>query len=174
MNYLFYILVGLTLIVVQTSILFRLPFGNQFFDLPVTLVIYLGMLRPPRESLPLILLMGVLMDHLSGAPFLLYTSTYVWVYFLVLALGSVLQVRLRFRLGVIVVAAVTLENAIFVLASHLTANGAYFPALQLGRFVLRLLWALLLGPVCIMLIGRLHEWWDHVVTERIKKTAGTG
>lgn len=174
MNYVFYILVCLTLIVLQTSILFRLPFGSQFFDLPVILVIYLGLLRPLRESLPLILLLGLLMDHLSGAPFMLYTSAYVWVYLAVLALAAMLQVRLRFRLGIIVVAAVTLENAVFVLGSHLTADATYFPAHELGKFVLRLLWALLLGPVCILLIERLHEWWDQAVTERIKKTAGAG
>jgi len=174
MNYLFYIPVCLTLVVLQSSILFRLPFGNQFFDLPVTLVVYLGMLRPMRESLPLILLLGLLMDHLSGAPFMLYTSAYFWVYVAVVALTSVLQVRLRFRLGIIVVAAVSLENAVFVLGSQLTASGAYFPALEAGKFVLRLLWGLLIGPLCVILVERLHEWWERAVAERIKKTAGTG
>lgn len=174
MNYVFYIPVCLTLIVLQTSILFRLPFGSQLFDLPVTLVIYMGLLRPLRESLPVILLMGLLMDHLSGAPFMLYTSAYFWVYILVVALTAVLQVRLRFRLGIIVVAAVSLQNAIFVFGSHLAASGAYFPALEAGKFSLRLLWALVLGPLCIILIERLHAMWDRFVAERIKKTAGVG
>jgi len=174
MNYVFYIIVCLTLIVLQTSLLFRLPFGSQLFDLPVTLVIYLGILRPPRESLPLILLLGLLMDHLSGAPFMMYTSAYFWVYILVIALTALLQVSLRFRLGIIVIAAVSLENAIFVLGSQLTSNGAYFPALQAGKFALRLIWALLLGPLGIMLIGTLHELWERSVAQRVRKTVGSG
>ena len=115
MTYVFYIFTSLFLIVLQTVILPDLPVLNSVFDLTAMFVIYLGLLRSAREGLPVVLLLGMIMDNLSGAPFMVFITAYFWLYLGVRWLSRILQVGMRFRLAFIIVAGILLENVIFVL-----------------------------------------------------------
>ncbi|MFZ0133304.1 MAG: hypothetical protein WAK95_12225 [Desulfobacterales bacterium] len=163
MTYVFYSAVSLLLIVLQTVILPELPVLNSVFDLTAMFVIYLGLLRSARESLPVVLVLGVLMDNLSGAPFMVFTTTYFWLYVCVRWLTRILQVGMRFRLAFIVVAGILLENLIFILAFGGLAAVGHMPSLTLAMVVPRLLWALGLGPILILMLERVHRLWDRWV-----------
>jgi len=92
MNYCVYIVCGLGLVIAQTTLIPRLAFTSHFFDLMLPLVIYLAVFRPlPEHCLHAFL--GVLMDHVSGGPFGLYLTSYVWVFIGTRAAAKVVRPR---------------------------------------------------------------------------------
>ncbi|MFO7685362.1 MAG: hypothetical protein R6V60_04670 [Desulfobacterales bacterium] len=160
MTYVFYMLTTVCLIVLQTVILPDLPVLNSLFDLTAMFVIYLGLLRSAREGLLMVLLLGVIMDNLSGAPFMVFTTTYFWVYVGVRWLTRILQVGMRFRLAVIVISGIFLENVIFILAFGGGDALRQMPSITMAKILPRLFWAAILGPILILILERAHRTWD--------------
>ena len=165
----YHTLLPLLLIVLQTVAFPGVTLLTNFFDLTVTFVIYLGLLRPARESLPMIVILGGVMDNLSGTPFMLYVATYIWVYLLVCGLTQMLHVGMRFRLAVIVSLAVLVQNIIFVLWGLFFETGAVFPGAMAKKIIVPVLWAACIGPLLIILYDRFHGLWMHVVAEIVIK-----
>jgi rod shape-determining protein MreD len=162
MTYVFYIFTSLFLIVLQTVILPDLPVLNNVFDLTAMFVIYLGLLRSVREGLPVVFLLGVIMDNLSGAPFMVFITTYFWLYVGVRWLSRILQVGMRFRLAFIIGTGILLENVIFILAFG--GIDALIQMPSTAEMILpRLLWALILGPFLILILEHVHRIYDRWV-----------
>ena len=163
MTYGFYIFTCLILIVLQTVIMPGLPVISSFSDLTTIFIIYLGVLRSTRESLPVVILLGVVMDNLSGTPLMVYTMAYFWLYVCVRWLSRILQVGLRFRLAFIVVLGVALETVISVVSFGGFEALSEMPSADITKITIRLLWALFLGPIMILVLQRLHRLWDHSI-----------
>lgn len=80
MSYLFYMFVGFFFVVVQTSVLPIFPIFENFYDLQIVLIIYLGFFCSFTKTFPFVFLWGFLMDSISGGPFGLYLTVYVWLF----------------------------------------------------------------------------------------------
>lgn len=160
MTYGFTICTCLIIIVLQTVIIPDVQFLSSCFDLTAIFVIYLGLLRSLREGLPAILLLGLIMDNLSGAPLMVFTSAYLWLYFGVRWLTGILQVGMRFRLAFIVVSGILLENLILFLSFDGLDALEHLPSSTLVQIVPRLIWASILGPVMVLVLERLHKIWN--------------
>lgn len=171
MTYGFYLLACLILIVLQTAVMPTIPVLDRFFDLPAVFVIYLGLFRPIRECLPVTIVLGIIADNLSGAPFMLYTTSFIWLYLGVYWLKGVLQVGMRFRLPIIVSAGVLLENIIFIVTVGLLEPGSQSPVATAGTVITQLLWAFIIGPFLVIGFKYSHNFWDKLLGEvLIKRT----
>jgi cell shape-determining protein MreD len=173
MTYSFYIITCLALIVFQTVIMPDLPVISSFYDLTTIFVIYLAVLRSNRESLPVVLVLGVIMDNLSGTPLLVYTMTYFWLYISVRWLSRFLQVGMRFRLAFIVVVGVILETMISVVSFGGLKALSEMPASDIGKIAIRLLWALFIGPILILVLQRLHRLWNKMISRMLTQRSET-
>ena len=74
MTYGFYFCVCFGFILLQTTIFPLLPPFGRFFDLIIPFVVYLGLKRPGKENLPIIIILGVIADNLLEIGF---TRVYV-------------------------------------------------------------------------------------------------
>ncbi len=160
MTYGFYFFTCLGLIILQTSIIPSLPLMGGFYDLLVPFIVYLCMARSVRESILAVIIAGLIMDNLSGSPFMLYVITYFWLYVSLRWLTKVLQLDNRLRLPLIVSLGVIMENFIFIITIAFTGSGIRFPGTVAGIFVAQFLWALLTGPIFLILIEYMHKGWD--------------
>ncbi len=160
MTYGFYIIAGVGLILFQTTVIPGIAVLNTLFDFIGLFVIYLGFYRPAREALPAVVILGLLADNLSRAPFMLYITAYLWVFFGVRVLSQIVQVSLRFRTAFIVSAGVLIENLIFVFAFVLLGPGTHSPAAGTATFIIQLIWAFVLGPILILSFKSAHGIWD--------------
>jgi cell shape-determining protein MreD len=166
MTYGYYIIVGIGLILLQTAVIPGIPVLNTCFDFVGLFVIYLGFSRPVREALPVVLLLGLLADNLSGAPFMLYVTAYGWMFFSVRVLSQILQVSLRFRTALIVAAGVLLENLIFILTFVLLGPGTHSPVAATGSVIIQLVWAFTLGPLLVVSFKVAHGIWDNRIGQQ--------
>jgi rod shape-determining protein MreD len=157
MRYFSYIGIGLALIICQTSLLPRLPFIGVFFDLLLPLVIFLAAFRPLHESLPFTLFFGLLMDNLSGGPFGLYLSAYLWLSIGVRLAATVIRADNPFLLILMLMVCVLLQNALFIaVAAVFTAAPA--PLEEALRGVSEQIgWVLLAGPFLVALMRRANR-----------------
>ena len=170
MTYGYYIIVGICLILFQTTVVPVVPVLGSLFDFVGLFVIYLAFYRPAREALPAVAALGLLADNLSGAPFMLYITAYLWMFFGVRVLSLILQVSLRFRTALIVSAGVLIENLVFIFAFVLLGPGARSPVAATGTVIIQLIWAFVIGPLLVLGFKGAHGIWDRLTGH----TAGFG
>jgi cell shape-determining protein MreD len=161
MSYFFNISACLFLVILQTTVMPYLPLLDSFYDLLIPFIVFLGLSRPIRESLPFIFFLGFIMDNLSGSPFGLYLTAYFWLYVGILGITKLIQVGNRlFIITLIVAAGVLIENLIFL--GTLTILG---PDQQLAdnaakTVTIQVLWAIWTGPIFFVALRNLQNRLD--------------
>jgi hypothetical protein len=157
MRYFVYIACGLLLVICQTTLIPRLAFIGYFFDLLLPLVIYLAAFRPLHEALPFTVFLGVIMDHLSGGPFGLFLTSYVWLFIAARAVATVVRAENPIMIVLILISAVAWQNTLFF-----AVLGAYGKADLPAGLALRVIteqigWVLLVGPFIAWGMRRVHR-----------------
>jgi hypothetical protein len=154
--------VCLGLVVFQTTVMAELPIVKGFFDLLVTFVVFLGLYRPAKESVPVILCVGFVMDSISAAPFGLYLTAYLWIFAGIKWLIRYLHVRTSALVLFVVPVAVAIETLLALTALELQVPGGLAAHAVPNLAGQHLLWALLLGPFFLMfyetVYGKLEKW----------------
>ena len=160
MTYGFFFLISIGLIIFQTCIIPVLPLLINFYDLMVPLIAYLCTTRSIRESLPVIIIVGLIMDQLSCSPFMLHVTAYIWLYVSLRWITKVLQVGYRLRLPFIVSIGVLIENFIFVSNIALVEPGVRFPAVAARIVAVQFIWALFTGPLFLVFFEQTQKGWN--------------
>jgi cell shape-determining protein MreD len=160
MTYLFYSVTCLVLLLVQTVILPGIAGLVIYYDLVLLFVFYLSLFRPIRESLPVVLVLGFIMDNLSGATFGVYLTTYFWLFFGVRWVTCFLRVRNIVLLPLLIASGILIKNLIFITTIAAKVNWTEFHLDVLKTVGYQLLWAVITGPVFLVLFNRIHMKWD--------------
>jgi len=161
MSYFFNISTSLFLVILQTAVLPELPLLDQFYDLMIPFVVYLGLSRPVRESLPFVFLLGFIMDNLSGSPVGLYLTTYFWLFVGVKGITKLLQVGNRlFIIMLIVAAGVLVENLIFWGTLTILGPDQQIAENAAKSVTVQVLWAIWTGPVLLMIFRNIYNQLD--------------
>jgi cell shape-determining protein MreD len=161
MSYFFNISACLFLIILQTVVIPALPLLDKSYDLMIPFVVYLGLFRPIRESLPFVLLLGFIMDNLSGSPVGLYLTTYFWLFAGVKGITKLLQVRDHLFIVMLMVAAgVLVENLIFFGTLNILGPEQQLAGQTAGTVGVQIIWALLTGPVFLMIFKNMQNKLD--------------
>ena len=161
MSYFFNISVCLFLVILQTTVMPTLPLLDSFYDLLIPFVVFLGLSRPVRESLPFVFFLGFIMDNLSGSPFGLYLTAYFWLFIGVKGITKLLQVGNRlFIIALIVAAGVLLENLIFLGTLTILGPDQQLAGNAAQTVTIQVLWAIWTGPVLFMVLRDLQKRLD--------------
>lgn len=164
MRYGFFIGTCLFLLIVQTTIFPFIPGLGGMYDLLIPFVIFIIICLPLRESLPFVLILGLIMDNLSGSPFGLYLTFYVWLFIGVRFITKFLRVSNKFFLSVVVVAAVLIQNLLIIATFAIFGPGGALPADTVLNVATQFIWAVATGPLfllCLLsLAKRFKLQWD--------------
>ncbi len=164
MIYIYLLVVCFALIILQTTLLVG---GGPaaMYDLLGPFVVYLGVHRPVREAIPVLLIAGLVMDGISGGVFGVHLSTYLWLFFGIrwviqyLHVGNVILLPLLVTVGVAFESLLTAFSAV-VLASAAWPVEAIFAVVP-GQVLL----GALTGPFLMLLfVG------GQRTVERMRKT----
>jgi hypothetical protein len=160
MAYVFYLGICLFLVIIQTTVFPLFPVLSNFFDLMLPVIIYIGFFRSTRESIPVLILFGLVMDGLSGAPFGLFFSSYIWLYAVVLLLKQIFLVKKMLLLSFVAALGVLIQNGILIVVENL-----FFPKLNFLVNIVSILWiellfAIIAGPVMIIAMLTFHQKWN--------------
>ena len=150
MRYAFFIGTCLLLILIQTTVVPYFTAFNRIYDLLIPFVIFICICLPVRESLPFVLILGLIMDNLSGSPFGLYLTFYFWLLGGVRLTIKFLRVSNKFLLSLVVVIAVLVQNLIVIGTFSLAGAEWQLPAGAFKNMALPIIWALLTGPLFLL------------------------
>jgi rod shape-determining protein MreD len=152
MRYGFYIGACLFLIIVQTTLLTYFKIFDGMYDLLIPFVIFISICLPLRESLPFILILGLIMDNISGSPFGLYLTFYFWLFVGVRWILKFLRASNKLFLSLVVVVAVLIQNGLIIGTIGLAGPGWQLPANALKNITLQFFWALTSGPLFLFFL----------------------
>ena len=165
MTYLYYSLLGLVVLIIQTTIIPEFTGTQGPYDLVALIIFYLGLYQPFRQSLLMVFVLGFIMDNLSGAPFGLYITTYFWIFVGVCWVTRFIRVRNIVLLPLLVAVGIVVENIIFIGTILLIGNLPPLPSEELIELSLQILWAAVTGPFLILFFRHLHSKWDLWILE---------
>ncbi|CAB1063991.1 hypothetical protein D1BOALGB6SA_8780 [Olavius sp. associated proteobacterium Delta 1] len=158
MSYFFNISVGLFLMILQTTVMPYLPLLDSFYDLLIPFIVFLGLSRPVRESLPFVFFLGFIMDNLSGSPFGLYLTAYFWLFIGVKGITKLLQVGNRlFIMTLIVAAGVLIENLIFLGTLTILGPDPQLAGNAAKIVTIQVLWVIWTGPIFLVVLRNLQD-----------------
>jgi len=169
MTVLFYAIVSVALIIFQTIVRPGIPLLAGFYNPLTPFVVYLTLFRPARETVPVALSLGIIMDSLSGGPFGLYLTTYLWVFICIKWMVGYLRVSNTLLLPLVIVAGVLIENLIFLSAIALLVPGSYLPREAPVKVSEQLLWAFFTGMVLVVLLDYFWKRWVKWYNIRVVK-----
>ncbi|MCU0591818.1 MAG: rod shape-determining protein MreD [Desulfobacterales bacterium] len=158
MNYFIYITCGLFMVICQTTVIPRLAFVGYLFDLVLPVVVYLAAFRPLHEALPFTVFLGVLMDNLSGGPFGLYLTSYVWLFIAARAAATVVRAENPIMIVLILIAAVATQNALFFAILGASGQGDFSGSFAVRVVTEQIGWVLLVGPFLAGGIRTAHRY----------------
>lgn len=156
MTYAFYICVSLGLIVLQTTIFPLFPILNDFFDLLLPLIVYVGFFRSVREGIIIVVIMGTSMDSISGIFFGRFLTSYLWLFIASQWLKQFLQINNYFLLSLVMILGILIETAAIIIMGGPFATD--WDALKI--VMVQLFFAATAGPLIIKLIKYFHEKWN--------------
>ena len=161
MSYFFNISVCLFLVILQTTVMPTLPLLDSFYDLLIPVIVFLGLSRPVRESLPFVFFLGFIMDNLSGSPFGLYLTSYFWLFIAVKGVTQLLQVGNRLLIITLIVAAgVLIENLIFLGTLTILGPDQQLAGNAAKTVTIQILWAIWTGAIFLMVLRNLQSGLD--------------
>jgi len=160
MIYCFHVGICICLVLFQTTVMPYFNIFNGFYDLLSPFVIYLSLYHSLRQSIPVILFFGFVMDSLSGGPFGLYLTTYVWLYVGVRWMVTFLHVGDSFLLPFVVAAGVLLQNCIFIGTIAMFEPVSQFLSTAIRTVTIQVLWAIFTGPVFLIFFNYSHKRWN--------------
>ena len=148
------------LVILQTTIMPYFSVFDRFYDLLFPFIIFLSLFRSLRESLPVVLFFGFVMDTLSGGPFGLYLTTYLWLFIGVKWMITFLDIGDSVLLPFVVAAGVLIQNVIFVGAIVIFNPVSLSFSSAVNTIAVQVLWAILTGPILLLFFNYTHTKWD--------------
>lgn len=160
MIYCFHIAACLCLVIFQTTVLSCFPLFNTFYGLLVLYIVYMGLFFGVREGLPVALIMGLVMDSLSGGPFGVYLTAYLWLFIGVRQLVKIFHVSNYILLPVVAAGAVLIENIILFAAFAMVEPDRQIPSSVINSIVIQVALATCTGPFIIQFYNFTYKRWN--------------
>lgn len=160
MTYILHAILGLVLIVFQTTIRPQIVTLTGIYDVLIAYVLFLGLFRPLKESLAMILVFGFVMDSLSGGPFGLFLTTYFWLVLISRQVTRFLHPDNRVLRFFCVSFGVIVQNGIYVAMTMVREDLAFAPAPIKQAAATQLFWALATGFILVTVFRHCHRKWD--------------
>ncbi len=157
MNALFFVFSALFFIILQTIFLPSFSWFAQCFDQVTIFIIYLSLIYPRHFIVPGIVLMGLIMDSISGCALFSHVFSYTWIYIIIrLFRRFVFQKSIVFVLMISMVSAVIHQALIFF--SIVIIQGSVSRS-DFSLLLEQILWALLVIPAGLALLNWAREIW---------------
>jgi cell shape-determining protein MreD len=147
----------LFLVIFQTTIYYAIPALNHFVDLLITFVIYAGLFLPFLESIVLVLVLGALMDSISGGLFGLYLSIYFWIIVGLRPFVTLLNLKNTHTLRLLLVIAIGFEKMMLFIGTVALKQEIVFSSESIREMAYQLFWTLALGPLLIRLLNAMDS-----------------
>jgi rod shape-determining protein MreD len=159
MKALFFIFFTLLFIVVQTIILPGFSFFINSFDLMIINVLLLCLLSTRFPTVLSIILIGMVMDSISGVPFFYHVFSYIWIYLLVYLVRQIIFQRSLIFILVISLVSVIIQHGLLLFSIAVSSSDPGGMDLDFRLFLYQLFWGGVCIPPGVWLMNALYKHW---------------
>ncbi len=160
MTVLFYPILSLALVILQTTLVPEIRFVTNCFDLLIINVLYVSLFTSNGFLVLYMMVLGWIMDSLSGAPFGFYISCYVWIYVFVQILRHVIHAGNFIFIPVISVIAIFMEHGFFMFILLVKQEGWSFSSTDLFSMGQQAIVGFFIIPFSLWLVHGCKSRWD--------------
>ncbi|MBF0303621.1 MAG: hypothetical protein HQK73_11320 [Desulfamplus sp.] len=161
-KFIFYFILSLSLIVIQTSVFPSLSFFSHSFDMLLIIILFLSLMFSSYALILAVFLIGWCMDSLSGAPLGLYTIAYIWIFIMVQVLKKFVHRGNIIFLPFISAFSVMMENGFLFFSFFIRYGREAFSFQELLVALEHSIWAFFLIPTCCVVLYGAHNICDRL------------
>ena len=166
MNFSFFAILALFFIIIQTIVLPWFSWFPNCFDLVVIYIIYLSLIYSHYGILAVIVLMGLIMDSISGCAFFYHVFSYVWIYLIVQLFKQFVFQKSFFFILLISMVSVLIQQALIVFSIFII-QGRVFQT-DFSLLFNQVIGAFIVIPPSLWLITLFRTQW-HTAGQALKK-----
>ncbi|MGD9823723.1 hypothetical protein [Desulfobacter sp.] len=171
MNFIFFSFVTLGLVILQTVVIPDFSWFPHSFDLMIINVLYLSLFSP-RYWVPFCLvIIGGIMDSLSGAPFFLHTTSYLCSYLIVFFLRQLVFQRSAVFVFIVSLASVCIYQGLVMFSVFLLQGQKEIAATDYRLCIGQIVWAVVGIPIGVRFLETLHQNFLHAVKQSRRQMA---
>jgi len=152
MKIVIFILLTLCLIIIQTAAFPDFFLSNHFFDLLLINIIYISLVSRHPATILIVILIGTVVDSVSGMYFGLYLTTYIWIYVIVQGSKQIVFSRNIVFYIVISFVAVTIETLFLILSVFINMGQSGVAALNYYLMVKQIILASVFIPIVLKIV----------------------
>lgn len=165
MNFIFLFCVTIGLIVLQTVVITDFFWFPHCFDLMIVNVLYLSLFSP-RYWVPFCLvIIGIIMDSLSGGPFFLHISAYLCIYLIVFLLRRLVFQRSAIFVFIVSLVAACIYQGLVMFSVFLLQGYKAIAVTDYRLCIGQIIWAAVGIPMGVWLLKTLHLNFLHAVKQ---------
>jgi len=169
MKFFFYVILLIVLVIIQTAILPNFSFFSQSFDLLLVNIIYISIAFSHPGLFLIVAFQGCIMDSISGTPFGLYTSVYLWICISIQIMKRVVHPGNIIFIPIMSAISVFVENSFFLFFFFVRYGGKNFYHQDIILMGKQMAWAFFIAPIMIFIIHMLQEKWNYFVNRIVEK-----
>ncbi len=162
MKAVFFIILTLFLMVVQTIVLPSFSWFEHCFDLVIIDVLFLSLISTHYSMVFAVIFIGCIMDSISGAPFFFHVFAYLWIYIIVTLTRQLLFKQSVFFILIISLLAVLIQHALLLFSVFVHQGGTALQNFNFALLIHQAFWGLVFIPPGIWLVKVCRQNWIFV------------
>ncbi|SDU14879.1 rod shape-determining protein MreD [Desulfobacula phenolica] len=168
MNTLFFIILTLFLIVMQTIILPSFVWFAQCFDLLIINVLFLSLISSHYSMVAAIIIIGCIMDSISGVPFCYHIFSYLWIYIIVHLVKHFFFKRSILFILIISILSVVIQHGLLLFSVFINQGFNAVFEFDFTLLIRQVVWGLVFIPPGIWMVKVLWQNWIFI-TKSMRK-----
>jgi len=160
MNTVFFIVLTLFLMVVQTIILPSFSWFDQCFDLQMIGIIFLSFVSSHYLIVLAIIMIGCVMDSISGVPFSYHIFSYVWIYIIVQIAKQLLFQRSILFIFSISMISIVIQHVFLLFSIFINHGTNAILEFNFPLLIRQVFWGIIFIPLGIWLVNTLWQNWS--------------
>jgi rod shape-determining protein MreD len=168
MNALFFAIVTVSLIVFQTIIFPSFAWFAQCFDLMIMNIIFLSLVYSHTAVILTIILIGGIMDSLSGVAFFHHIFSYLWIYLIVQLFKQFVFKRNYFFILSISLVSVLIQQGLILFSFFIGQGREGIGQMEILLMAKQLVWGGICIPPGVWLLNGLRQYWIYL-TKTLKR-----
>ncbi len=161
MNILFFIFLTFFCLVIQTIVLPSFAWFDQCFDFLIIVVLFLSLISTHYSTVFAIIIIGCIMDSLSGVPFFFHVFSYLWIYLIVDIVKQLLFKQSIIFILIISIVAVIIQHALLFLSVFVQHGSQAVADIDFGLLLSQVFWGFIIIPPSIWLTNFLWQYWNY-------------
>lgn len=158
-NFSFFFVVTFVLIICQTIIFPGTALFSQGFDSLFIVILYLSLVFSHYGAVIAIVVVGGIMDSISGSPFFLHIFSYLWVYILVRMFRQFVFHGNAFFILAVSITGVAFQQVLILFAVFVSQGTAGVSQIDFSLPVRQVAWAAVCIPPGVWVLSLLRQNW---------------